>query len=95
MEVFLTIACLSYGDIGFASVNELLLWRWFMAEMVEIHMIFPRELKILLPKRLFEELDQVVKEETISEIITEAIAEELKKLRFRKHLEQARGKAVL
>ncbi len=65
-----------------------------MAEMVEIHVVFPRELKILVPKRLFEELDQVAKEETLSEIITEAITEELKKLRFRKHLEKARSKVV-
>jgi hypothetical protein len=65
-----------------------------MAEMVEIHVVFPRELKVLVPKRLFEELDQIAKEETLSEIITEAITDELKKLRFRKDLEKARSKAV-
>ena len=65
-----------------------------MAEMIEIHVVSPRELKILVPKRLFEELDRMAKEETISEIITEAITEELKKLRFRSHLEKARTKAV-
>lgn len=65
-----------------------------MAEMVEIHVVFPKELKILVPKQLFEELDQVTKEETLSEIITEAITEELKKLRFRKDLEKVRSKAV-
>ncbi len=65
-----------------------------MAEMIEIHVVSPKEFKILVPKRLFEELDQVTKEETISEIITEAITEELKKLRFRKHLEKVRSKAV-
>jgi metal-responsive CopG/Arc/MetJ family transcriptional regulator len=61
-----------------------------MAEMIEIHVNFPMELKILVPKQLLEELTQVVKEEKISEVITEAITEELKKLRFRKDLEKAR-----
>ncbi len=65
-----------------------------MAEMVEIHVVFPKELKILMPKRLFEELDQVAKEETISEIITEALTEELKKLTFRIDFEKARSRVV-
>ncbi len=63
-----------------------------MAEMIEIHVVFPRELKILVPKQLFEELDRVVKEETLSEMITKALTEELKKLRFRSELEKARSR---
>jgi metal-responsive CopG/Arc/MetJ family transcriptional regulator len=51
-------------------------------------------LKVLVPKRLFEELDQVVKEEKVSEVITEALTEELKKLRFRRDLEKARSRMV-
>lgn len=62
--------------------------------MVEIHVILPKELKILVPKQLFEELDRVVKEETLSEMITEALTGELKKLRFRSDLEKARSKVV-
>jgi metal-responsive CopG/Arc/MetJ family transcriptional regulator len=61
-----------------------------MIEMIEIHVVSPKELKIHVPKRLFEELDQVAKEETISQIITEALTEELKKLRFRRDFEKVR-----
>lgn len=61
-----------------------------MAQMIEIDMIFPKELKILVPLRLLEELSQAVKEEKLSEMVTEAITEELKKLRFRRDLERAR-----
>jgi len=65
-----------------------------MGEMVEVHLIFSKELKILVPKQLFEELDQVVKEEMLSEIITEAITEELKKLRFREDLAKSRSRVA-
>lgn len=63
-----------------------------MAEMIEVHVVFPSELKILVPKQLLEEISQAVKEEKLSEMITEAITEELKRLRFRADLERARTK---
>lgn len=59
-----------------------------MKETIEIYVIFPKHLKIHVPQQLLEEFDHVVKEEDLSEIITEAINEELKKIRFRMALQR-------
>lgn len=60
-----------------------------MSEMVEIEVVVPRKFKISVPKDLFEEFEQIVAEENLSEIITEALTEELKRVRFRVDLEKA------
>ena len=65
-----------------------------MPKMIEINVIVPKKLKILVPQRLFEEFEQMVKEENLSEIITEALAEELKKIRFRIELVKASSKVA-
>ena len=65
-----------------------------MPKMIEINVIVPKKLKILVPQRLFEEFEQMVKEEDISRIITEALAEELKKIRFRIELVKASSKVA-
>lgn len=65
-----------------------------MTKMVEINVIVPKKLKILVPQRLFEEFERLVKEEKLSEIITEALSEELKKVRFRTELEKASSKVA-
>ena len=57
-----------------------------MIQMTEIHVIAPRNLRILVPHQLVEELAQLVPRKNLEEIITEALAEELKKLRFREDL---------
>ena len=65
-----------------------------MPKMIEINVIVPKKLKILVPQRLFEEFEQMVKEENLNEIITEALAEELKKIRFRIELVKASSKVA-
>ncbi len=59
-----------------------------MTEMIEIHVVIPREITILVPESLLEELVQKVEDEKLSAIITEALTEELKKLRFRKDIKK-------
>ena len=65
-----------------------------MVEMTEIQLVCQKALKILVPQQLIEELGKVVNMEKFSETISEALTEELKKLRFRKELERVRNKAV-
>lgn len=65
-----------------------------MEELIEIHVVFPKELKILVPEKLVLELAQAVNSENLCKTITEALADEIKRLRFRNELEKARGKAV-
>ena len=65
-----------------------------MPKMIEINVIVPKKLKILVPQQLFEEFDHMVKEEDLSKVITEALAEELKKIRFRIELEKASSKVA-
>ncbi len=65
-----------------------------MSEVSEVHVVSPRTLKIFVPKKLCDEFEQAVEEETLSEVMTEAISEELKKLRFRMALKKATNKAV-
>ena len=65
-----------------------------MSEMSEIYVVSPKNVKILVPKQLCEEFERVVEEETLSEIITEALSDELKRLRFRAALEKARKKVI-
>jgi hypothetical protein len=65
-----------------------------MIEMTEIQLVCQKVFKILVPQQLIEELGKVVIKEKFSETITEALTQELKKLRFRKDLEKARSKAV-
>jgi len=60
-----------------------------MTEMIEIHVVIPREMTLLVPEPLLEELMQKVEDEKLSLIITEALTEELKKIRFRKALKNA------
>ena len=64
-----------------------------MSKMIEISVTVPKQLKILVPERLFEEFEQKVKEENLSAMITEALTEQLKKIRFRTALEKASNKA--
>lgn len=65
-----------------------------MSKMVEINVVVPKRLKILVPQRLFEEFEKLVKEEDLSTVITEALTEELKKIRFRTHLEKVSSKVA-
>ncbi|HXN06779.1 MAG TPA: hypothetical protein VN944_06925 [Nitrospiria bacterium] len=62
-----------------------------MVEFIEIQAIYQKELKILIPEWLIASLSQFVNEENFSKMIIDALTEELKKLRFRKELEKARG----
>jgi signal recognition particle GTPase len=61
-------------------------------KMIEINVVVPKQLKIIVPQRLFEELEQMVTAENLSAIITEALTEELKKMRFRADLQKVSGK---
>jgi len=63
-----------------------------MTKMIEINMTAPKQIKILVPQRLFEEFERMVKEENLSAIITEALTEQLKKIRFRTDLEKFSNK---
>ncbi len=65
-----------------------------MSKMIEISMIVPKRVKILIPEKLFEEFEDAVKEEDLSKIVAEALAEELKKVRFRNQLEKASSKVA-
>jgi hypothetical protein len=56
--------------------------------MVEIGIVLPKKMKIQVPQGLFEELEAKVKAENLSIVITEALSEELKKVRFRMDLEK-------
>jgi len=62
--------------------------------MVEIGIVAPKKMKILVPQCLFEELEEKVKEENLSIVITEALSEELKKVRFRMDLERVSAKTT-
>jgi hypothetical protein len=65
-----------------------------MSEVSEVHVVSPKTLTIFVPKKLCEEFESVVDEETLSQVMTEAISEELKKLRFRIALKKARNNIV-
>ncbi len=65
-----------------------------MTKMIEIDIHSPRTRKVLIPQWVFEELEQKVKEENLSVIITEALLEELKKVRFRIDLEKVTVKTT-
>jgi hypothetical protein len=60
--------------------------------MIEINVVVPRRLKILVPQSLFQEFELAVTAEDLSTIITEALTEELKKIRFRSDLQKASNK---
>jgi hypothetical protein len=60
--------------------------------MVEIGIVTPKKMKIVVPQCLFEELEAKVKEGNLSMVITEALSEELKKVRFRMDLEKVSAK---
>jgi hypothetical protein len=62
-----------------------------MTEMIEIHVVIPMEIKLLVPEPLLEELGQKVEDEKLSVTITEALTEELKKIRFRRDLKKAQA----
>ncbi|MCI0528526.1 MAG: hypothetical protein L0Y56_13890 [Nitrospira sp.] len=64
-------------------------------KMVEIHVVVPKLLKIMVPQSLFQEFEQVVTAENLSAIITEALTEELKKIRFRADLQRASNKVSI
>ena len=66
-----------------------------MSQMTEIHIIAPRNLRILVPHQLVEELARLVPRNNLGEIITEALAEELKKIRFRQDLNSVSRKMGL
>lgn len=57
-------------------------------ETEDIFVFTPKRLRIAVPRKLLEEFAGVVNEENLSEIISEALREELKKVRFRKELER-------
>ena len=61
-------------------------------KMIEINVVVPKQLKIIVPQRLFEELEQMVTAENLSAIVTEALTEELKKMRFRADLQKISDK---
>ncbi len=61
-------------------------------KMIEINVVVPKLLKIMVPQSLFQEFEQVVTAENLSAIITEALTEELKKIRFRTDLQKASNK---
>jgi hypothetical protein len=65
-----------------------------MSEVSDVHVGSPKTLTIFVPKKLCDEFEQVVEEETLSGIMTEALAEELKKLHFRMALKKATSKAI-
>ncbi len=66
-----------------------------MTQMIEISTVTPKKMKILIPQRLFEELEHSIRGENLSAIITEALANELKKIRFRIDLEKSLRQAGL
>jgi metal-responsive CopG/Arc/MetJ family transcriptional regulator len=57
-----------------------------MSEQIEIYVVSPKKIKIYVPRQLFEEFEQVVEKEDLSAAITEALREELKKIKFRKDM---------
>jgi hypothetical protein len=61
-------------------------------KMIEINVVVPKLLKIMVPQGLFQEFEQSVTAENLSAIITEALTEELKKIRFRTDLKKASNK---
>lgn len=65
-----------------------------MSKMIEVSMIVPKKVKILIPEQLFEEFEEMVKKNDVSAVITEALAEELKKVRFRAQLERVSSKVA-
>ena len=65
-----------------------------MVETTDIQIVCQKALTIPLPLHLINELGTMVPREQLPDVITEALTEELKKLRFRKDLKKARTKAV-
>ena len=67
-----------------------------MVEMLEIEVVDPRNKKIhiLVPQQLVEEFERMAIEEDISEVITEALTEQVKRMRFRRALEKIYSKVA-
>jgi hypothetical protein len=63
-------------------------------KMVEISVIVPKKLKIMVPQSLFDEFEQMIQGNDLNTIITEALTEELKKMRFRADLEKIISKVA-
>ena len=61
-----------------------------MVEMFEIEVVAPRNkrIRILVPRQLLEDFERIVREEDISEVITAALTEQVKRMRFRRALER-------
>jgi hypothetical protein len=59
-----------------------------MAQMAKIRIITPKKLIIRVPEQLLEEFVQAVDEKTISPAITEALTDELKKIRVRREFKK-------
>jgi len=61
-----------------------------MVEMFKIEVVAPRNkrIRILVPRQLLEEFERIVREEDISEVITEALTEQVRRMRFRRALEK-------
>jgi rRNA-processing protein FCF1 len=58
-------------------------------DMTEIQITAPKCMKILVPRQIIDEFERLVREEDLSRFITEALRDELKKIRFRTQLENA------
>ena len=56
---------------------------------IEIKIVSPRQCRILVPRKLLEEVFHLVREDHLSEFVTEALKGELKKTRFRKEMVRA------
>ena len=67
-----------------------------MVEMFKIEVVAPRnkKIRILVPQQLLEEFERMAKEEDLSEIITEALTEQVKRMRFRRDLEMVSSKVA-
>jgi hypothetical protein len=65
-----------------------------MVAMTEIQIIYPQACNIPIPQHVFDEFVRLVNRKQLADVITEALTEELKKLRFRQDLKNARSKAV-
>ena len=67
-----------------------------MVEMFEIEVVDPgnKKIRILVPRQLVEEFERMAIEKDISEVITEALTEQVKRMRFRREMEKVTSKVA-
>ena len=66
-----------------------------MIELIEIKLEEPRPCSIVIPKKLYDEISKIFEEGDFNRFIIEALAEGLKKVRFRNEYNKKQQKTLI